>query len=134
MGFVKEFKDFAMRGNLIDMAVAVVMGAGFGKIITAFVDGMVMPVIGKLILNIDFSKYKLILQHEVKEGDIINVPEVAVHFGNFITQMLDFTIVAFAMFLVVKAINTLKKEAAVTGKPKPTLKAYSSSGVLFKAK
>ena len=110
MGLVKEFKQFAMRGNLVDMAVAVVIGGAFGKVVTSFIDGMVMPLVGKLILQIDLSKVKYILQHEVKDGDKITTPEVAVQIGGFMTQIIDFLIVAFALFLVVKAMNRMRKK------------------------
>ncbi|MBI3500482.1 MAG: large conductance mechanosensitive channel protein MscL [Bacteroidetes bacterium] len=109
MGLIKEFKQFAMRGNLVDMAVAVVIGASFNKVVSAFIDGMVMPLIGKLFLEIDLSKVKYILQHEVKDGDKIITPEVAIQVGGFMTQIIDFTIVAFALFLLVKAMNRIRK-------------------------
>ncbi len=110
MGFIKEFKDFAMRGNLVDMAVAVVIGAAFSKVITAFVDGIVMPVIGRVILNIDFAKYNIILQEEVKDGDKIIQPLVQVGIGNFLSVIIDFVLVAFFVFVLIKAINRLKKQ------------------------
>lgn len=112
MGLIKEFKQFAMRGNLVDMAVAVVIGAAFSKVVTSFIDGMVMPVIGKLLLEIDLSKVKYILQHEVRSGDKIIMPEVAVQVGSFMTQVIDFIIVAFALFLVVKGMNRMRKKEA----------------------
>ena len=121
MGLAKEFKEFAMRGNLVDMAVAVVIGGAFGKVVTSFIDGMVMPLMGQLILQIDFSKVKYILQHEVKEGDKILLPEVAIQIGGFITQVIDFMIVAFALFLVVKAMNRMRKKGdAEMPPPAPT--------------
>jgi large conductance mechanosensitive channel len=115
MGFVKEFKEFAMRGNLVDVAVAFVMGAAFGKIISSFVDGIVMPVIGMLTGGIDFSDQKIVLKTavpELKNADGTIVPavaEVAVKYGAFITNVIDFIFVALAVFMVIKAINTLKK-------------------------
>lgn len=112
MGLMKEFKQFAMRGNLVDMAVAVVIGAAFSKVVTSFIDGMVMPVVGKLLLEIDLSKVKYILQHEVRSGDKIIMPEVAVQVGSFMTQVIDFIIVAFALFLVVKGMNRMRKKEA----------------------
>lgn len=115
MGMMKEFKEFAMRGNLIDVAVAFVMGAAFGKIVSAFVDGMVMPLIGMLTGGIDFSDQKLILKHGIAEYKTIEgtvvpaVAEVAVRYGELITALIDFIVVAFAVFLVIKAINAMKK-------------------------
>ena len=115
MGFVKEFKDFAMRGNLVDVAVAFVMGAAFGKIVTSFVDGIVMPLVGMLTGGVDFSDKKLILQESVAEttdaaGAVVPaVTEVSIKYGAFITNMIDFIVVAFAVFLVIKGINSMKK-------------------------
>lgn len=116
MPFIKEFKDFAIRGNLIDTAVAFVMGASFGKIVSAFVDGMVMPLVGMLTGGIDFNDKKWVLKEaivEVKEaGNIVvkAVPEVSIKYGSFITNLIDFMIVAFAVFIVIKAINKIKKK------------------------
>jgi len=121
MGIMKEFKDFAMRGNLVDVAVAFVMGAAFGKIVSAFVDGMVMPVIGMLTGGVDFNEQKLLLKHavvEVKNADVTIVPamaEVSIKYGIFISTVLDFIVVAFAVFLVIKGINAMKK-----AEPPPT--------------
>lgn len=113
---LKEFKEFAMRGNLVDMAVAFVMGGAFGKIVTAFVDGMVMPLVGLLTAGKDFTK----LVWEIKAGakEIIDetgaitteaVEPVVIKYGEFITVAIDFIIVAFVMFLIIKAINKMKK-------------------------
>ena len=116
MPFIKEFKDFAIRGNLIDTAVAFVMGASFGKIVSAFVDGIVMPLVGMLTGGIDFNDKKWVLKEaivEVKEaGNIVvkAVPEVSIKYGSFITNLIDFMIVAFAVFIVIKAINKIKKK------------------------
>lgn len=118
MSVLKEFKDFAMRGNLVDTAVAFVMGAAFGKIVSSFVDGMVMPLVGMLTGGVDFSEKKMILQSavsEIKNGDAIvtaAIPEVSVKYGFFLTNVIDFIIVAFAVFMVVKAMNASKKKEA----------------------
>lgn len=116
---LKEFKEFALRGNLVDMAVAFVMAAAFGKIVTAFVDGMVMPLVGLLTSGKDFSKLELELKGGSKElideaGNVTveAVAPVVVKYGQFITVVIDFIIVAFVMFLVIKAINRLKKKQA----------------------
>ena len=119
MGLLSEFKQFAMRGNLVDMAIAVVIGGAFGKVVTSFIDGIVMPIVGKLFLEIDLSKVKYILQHEVKEGDLIVTPEVAVQAGAFMTQVIDFIIVAFALFMVVKAMNRMRRKEEETPSPVP---------------
>jgi large conductance mechanosensitive channel len=111
MGMIREFKEFAMKGNLVDMAVAFVMGAAFGKLVTSFIDGMIMPLIGKVISGIDFKDMKYVLSPELKDasGKIIS-PESAVRYGEFITVFIDFLLVAFVMFLVVKAMNKIKKK------------------------
>jgi large conductance mechanosensitive channel len=126
MGFIKEFKDFAMRGNLIDFAVGVVVGGAFGKVTSSFVDGMIMPIVGKLIGGQDFSDLKFKIQEGTKavmdaSGNIVNkeVPEVYIKYGEFITTLIDFTAVAFAMFLVVKAMNRIKQKEA-EAPPAPT--------------
>jgi large conductance mechanosensitive channel len=112
MGFIKEFKEFAMRGNVVDLAVGVIIGAAFGKIVTSLVNDVIMPPIGYITGGVDFSAKKIIL----KPGNpAAKVEEVAVHYGNFINSIIQFLIVAFCIFLVVKAINSLKKkEAEVT--------------------
>jgi large conductance mechanosensitive channel len=126
MGFIKEFKDFAMRGNLIDFAVGVVVGGAFGKVTSSFVDGIIMPVIGTLIGNQDSSEMKLKIQDGSKAimdaaGNVTTkeVPEVYLKYGEFITTIIDFTAVAFAMFLVVKAMNKMKAKEAAAPAPPP---------------
>jgi len=124
---LKEFKEFALRGNLIDTAVAFVMAVAFGKIVTAFVDGMVMPLVGLLTSGKDFST----MTYELKAGttDIIDlsgnvttqaVPAVAIKYGTFITVCIDFLIVAFVMFMVVKAVNKMKKAQPAPAPAGPT--------------
>lgn len=123
MGVFKEFKEFAMKGNLVDMAVAFVMGAAFGKIVSAFINGLVMPVIGVLTTGIDFKDMKIVLAEAQLDaaGKVIK-PEAALMYGDFITVFIDFVIVAFVMFLVVKAMNKAKKkqEQEPTAPPAPT--------------
>ncbi len=117
MGMIKEFKEFAIRGNLVDTAVAFVMGVSFGKIVTSFVDGIIMPLVGMLTGGVDFNDKKWVLQQAVSEvkdaaGTVVTpaVTEVSVKYGAFITNLIDFVIVAFAVFMVIKALNKLKKE------------------------
>lgn len=126
---LKEFKEFALRGNLVDMAIAFVMGGAFGKIVTAFVDGMVMPLVGLLTSGKDFSKLTFELKAGAKEvidatGAVTSeaVEPVVVKYGAFITVLIDFMIVAFVMFLIVKMINKMKKkqEEAPAAAPAPT--------------
>lgn len=119
MGMIKEFKAFAIQGNLVDMAVAFVMGAAFSKVASAFIDGMVMPFIG-LIQGKDMSDMKLILKDAVLDDKGAETSaEVAVQYGNFISVSIQFLMVALVMFFVIKAINRMKKapEAAAPAGP-----------------
>lgn len=114
--FLEEFKQFAMRGNVVDLAVGVVVGGAFGKITTSLVNDIIMPVISMLTGGIDFSNWKLVLKEAVADatGAIDPTTEVAINFGNTIAVVLDFMIIAFAIFCVIKALNRLqrKKETA----------------------
>jgi large conductance mechanosensitive channel len=106
MSFGEEFKKFALRGNVVDLAVGVVIGAAFGKIVTSLVDNIIMPPIGMLIGGIDFSQWKWVL----KPGDVATkTAEVAIQYGIFINVLIQFVIIALAIFLVVKAINKLTR-------------------------
>ncbi|MBS1610068.1 MAG: large-conductance mechanosensitive channel protein MscL [Bacteroidetes bacterium] len=117
MGMLKEFKEFAMKGNLVDIAVAFVMGGAFGKVVTSFTEGLVAPIIGLITGGVDFNQKKIVLQQavaEVKDGSgAITTPavaEIALKWGSFVTTIIDFIIVAFVMFLIIKAINSMKKK------------------------
>ena len=112
MGFIKEFKDFAMNGSLVDIAVAFVMGGAFGKVISSFTDGIVSPLIG-MIGGADLSKNMYELKPAIYDaaGKIVT-EAVAVKWGDFLTAIINFIIVAFVMFLVIKTINNMKKKAA----------------------
>ena len=113
MGMFKEFKEFAMKGNLVDMAVAFVMGAAFGKIVSAFINGLVMPVVGLLTAGVSFKDLKFVISPaELDAAGAIIKPENALLYGDFITVFIDFVIVAFVMFMVIKAMNKAKKKAA----------------------
>lgn len=101
--FFQEFKTFAMRGNVMDMAVGIIIGAAFGKIITSFVNDIIMPPLGVLIGGVDFSDLSIVLKKAVGE-----TPAVTINYGNFINVVIDFIIVAFAIFLVIRAINKLQ--------------------------
>lgn len=112
---IKEFKEFAIKGNLVDMAVAFVMGGAFGKVVSSFIDGMVMPAVGMLTGGVDFNDMKIVLKDAVAasaDGTIAAVDEVSIKYGAFITQIITFIVVAFVMFLVIKAVNKMKKEEA----------------------
>jgi large conductance mechanosensitive channel len=110
-GVFKEFKNFAIKGNLIDMAVAFIMGGAFGKVVTSFIDGLIMPIVGLLTAGADFKSLKYILLDEKKDGNgQILHSEIAVHYGMFITTIIDFLLVAFFMFLMVKAMNKAREK------------------------
>jgi large conductance mechanosensitive channel len=119
MSVAKEFKEFAMRGNVVDLAVGVIIGAAFGKIVTSLVNDIIMPPIGYLTGGIDFKNLKIL----IKEGDPTKkIADVTINYGNFINTVIEFLIVAFCIFMVVKAINSMKKpeEVAPAAEPAPT--------------
>ncbi|MGZ8190308.1 MAG: large-conductance mechanosensitive channel protein MscL [Methylococcaceae bacterium] len=117
MSIVKEFKEFAVKGNAIDMAVGIIVGAAFGKIISSLVADVVMPPIGMLIGGVDFTNLAVTLK-EASEG----VPAVTLKYGVFIQSLVDFMIIAFAIFMIVKLINSLKRkqEEVPPAAPEPT--------------
>ena len=106
MSVIKEFKEFISKGNVIDLAVGVIIGASFGKIITSLVDDLIMPPLGYLLGGVDFADKKIVL---VAADTANKVEEVAVRYGNFINTLIQFLIVAFCIFGVIKAINSLKR-------------------------
>jgi large conductance mechanosensitive channel len=118
MGMLQEFKDFAMKGNVIDMAVGVVIGGAFGKIVSSLVKDIIMPVVGKLTGGVDFSAMKYVIQEASGEGEAA-VTEVAVNYGTFINTAIDFLIIAAAIFMAVKVINSMKKQEEEAPKPTP---------------
>ena len=126
MGFVKEFKEFALKGNLVDMAIAFVMGGAFGKVVTAFVEKMFAPITGLLLGGLDLNSKKSVLKAGVAEvkdaaGTVTTpaVPELAIHWGAFITACIDFLVVAFVMFMIIKAMNKMKKKQEEAPAPPP---------------
>jgi large conductance mechanosensitive channel len=114
MKIIQEFKEFAVKGNVIDMAVGVIIGAQFGKIVSSLVGDVIMPPIGVLVGGIDFSDLALTIKESVGE-----MPAVVIAYGKFIQTVVDFTIIAAAIFLVVKAINSLKRKEEEAPKPPP---------------
>lgn len=105
MGMIKEFKEFAAKGNVIDMAVGIIIGAAFGKIVSSFVADVIMPPVGVLVGGIDFSNLALTVK-----GAAGDIPAVVIGYGKFIQTVVDFTIIAFAIFIAVKGINSLKRK------------------------
>jgi large conductance mechanosensitive channel len=117
---LKEFRDFALRGNVVDLAVGIIIGTAFGAIVKSLVDDVLMPIIGVMV-KVDFSELKYVLQtaHTTAGGE--ELPEVAIRYGSFLNFIITFMIVAFAMFMVVKAMNNLlKKKAEAPSPPEPT--------------
>ncbi|WP_222982366.1 large-conductance mechanosensitive channel protein MscL [Flagellimonas meishanensis] len=119
MGFLKEFKDFAMKGNLVDIAVGFVMGAAFNKVVSSFTGGIVSPLIG-LLFNADFNDLKYVISEGTVNDAGEKVGEIAVMYGEFLTNVIDFLIVAFVMFVVVKAVNKMKKPEEPAAPAGPT--------------
>jgi large conductance mechanosensitive channel len=117
MSFVKEFKAFAMKGNVVDMAVGIIIGAAFGKIVASFVKDIVMPPLGLLIGGVNFTDLALVLKEAQGE-----VAAVTINYGIFLQTLVDFLIIAFAIFVAIKVMNTLKKkeEDAPAEPPKPS--------------
>lgn len=117
MGLMKEFKAFAMRGNVMDMAVGIIIGAAFGKIVSSFVADVVMPPLGLLIGGVNFTELSVVLREAAGE-----TAAVTLNYGVFIQTLLDFVIVAFAIFMMVKGMNSLKRkqEAAPAAPPAPS--------------
>ncbi len=117
MGFIQEFKTFAMRGNVVDMAVGIIIGGAFGKIVSSFVADVIMPPIGVLVGNVDFTNLAITIKQA--SGD---VAAVTLNYGKFIQSVVDFLIIAFAIFMMIKAMNTFKKkqEEAPAAPPAPS--------------
>lgn len=110
---LQEFKKFAMRGNVVDMAVGIIIGGAFGKIVSSVVGDLIMPAVGLLVGGVNFTDLKIVMKDAVLEGDKVITPAVSLNYGNFIQVVFDFLIIAFAVFLLIKGINALnrKKEA-----------------------
>ena len=121
MSFIQEFKEFAMKGNVIDMAVGVVIGGAFGKIVTSLVSDIMMPVLGLLTGGMNFTDLKIVLKEAVGQ-----TPAVTINYGSFIQVTVDFIIIAFFIFCAIKAINKLKKPAPA---PEPAAPAEPSEEI-----
>lgn len=116
MSISKEFKDFIAQGNVVDLAVGVVIGGAFGKIVDSFVKDLVMPVVGVLTGGLDMSSMKIVLK---AADEVAKKPEVAIAYGNFINTIISFVIIAFAIFIMIKAVNKMRKPAVVADAPPP---------------
>ncbi len=121
MGMLKEFKEFAMKGNLVDMAIAFVMGGAFGKVVSAFVEKMFAPIIGILMGGINLADKKFVVKEAVLDAAGKETsPAVAIEWGLFVTALIDFIIVAFVMFMIIKAMNKMKKPEPPAAPAGPT--------------
>jgi len=109
MGLIQEFKEFSIKGNVIDLAVGVIIGGAFGKIVTSIVNDLIMPPIGLLVNGLDFKNIKVVLKEAIKEGDKVIKPELTLNIGNFIQTSVDFIIVSFCIFALIKVINKMKR-------------------------
>lgn len=126
MSMLREFRDFALRGNVVDLAVGVIIGAAFGTIVSSLVDDIIMPPVGLLLAGIDFSTLKFVIQHAVPAvgtegapGYVAATPEVAINYGKFINAAIKFIIVAWVLFMVIKGMNALKRQEAAAPAPPP---------------
>lgn len=117
MSIASEFKEFAMRGNVVDLAVGVVIGAAFGNIVTAFVDKVIMPPIGLLIGGVDFSDWVITLRAAAIDAAGEEIPAVVIGIGEFLNAVIQFLIIAFAIFMVIKGINRLNRKKAEEDEP-----------------
>lgn len=121
MSMMQEFKAFAMRGNVVDMAVGIIIGGAFGKIVSSFVSDVIMPPIGVLLGGVDFSSLGITIKDAVGTA-----PAVVMKYGSFMNTIIDFVIIAFVIFMVIKAMNSMKKEAPAAA---PTTKACPECGM-----
>ena len=127
MSMIKEFKEFAMRGNVVDMAVGIIIGAAFGKIVTSMVNDIIMPPVGMLLGNVDFSSLAITLSEKTADAEAVTIG-----YGAFINSVLDFVIVAFCIFMVIKVMNRLKRneaDEAVEPTSKDCPKCFSSISI-----
>ena len=125
MGLFKEFKDFAVKGNVMDMAIGVVIGGAFGKIVTSLVSDIIMPLISACTGGLTFTNWKWVIREAVMNGEEVVKPELALTWGNFIQVIFDFIIIAFCIFLVVKGMNKMKKKE----EPAPAAPAEPSEDI-----
>ncbi len=114
---LQEFKQFAMRGNVIDMAVGIIIGGAFGKIVSSIVADIIMPAVGLLAGGVNFTDLKIVLKQAVMEGDTVISPAVSINYGNFLQVTFDFIIIAFSVFMLIKGVNALNKKKEKPAEP-----------------
>lgn len=112
MKIIQEFKEFAVKGNVIDLAVGVIIGGAFGKIVTSFVNDILMPPIGLILGGVDFKNLQWVLKGAIYDGDKLLKPAINFSYGNFLQSVVDFLIIAFSIFMFIKVLNRMKKEKA----------------------
>ena len=122
---MKEFKEFAVKGNVVDMAIGVVIGGAFGKIVSSLVSDIIMPLISAVTGGLNFTNWKWVIRQAVMDGETIVKPELSVTWGNFLQVIFDFIIIAFCIFLVVKGMNKMKKKE----EPAPAAPAEPSEDI-----
>jgi len=120
MKMMKEFKEFAMRGNVIDLAIGIIVGAAFGKIVASLVSDVIMPPIGVLVGGISFTEIKILLKAATLSGDQVVKEAVYLNIGNFMQTLFDFMIIAFSIFMMIKGINKFKRKEAAPAETSPT--------------
>lgn len=131
MGMLKEFKEFAVKGNVIDLAVGVIIGVAFGKIVSSFVNDVIMPPIGLLLGGMDFKELKIPLKDEIlNDAGEVATEAVTLNYGMFIQNVIDFTIIAFVIFLAIKGINSLKRKEEEAPAPVPPAEPSKSEILL----
>jgi large conductance mechanosensitive channel len=132
MSIVKEFKAFAMRGNVVDMAVGIIIGGAFGKIVSSIVADVIMPPIGLLLGGVKFTDLKIIMKDPIIDAaGVVTTQAVSINYGNFIQTTVDFLIIAFAIFMMIKAMNSMKKKEEVVVVEAPAPPPPSNEEVLL---
>ena len=132
MSLVKEFKNFAMRGNVVDMAVGIIIGGAFGKIVSSIVADVIMPPIGLLLGGVKFTDLKIIMKDPIIDAaGVVTTQAVSINYGNFIQTTVDFLIIAFAIFMMIKAMNSMKKKEEVAPVEAPPPPPPSNEEVLL---
>lgn len=141
MGMIKEFRDFAVKGNVVDMAVGIIIGGAFGTIVKSLVDDVLMPPLGLMLGGIDFSNFFVVLKEGLPPGPYLALADakkagaVTINYGLFTNAVVSFTIVAFAVFLLIKSINTLRRRESSPAKAPATKECpYCASAISLKAK
>lgn len=116
---IKEFQEFALKGNVVDMAVGIVIGGAFGKIVSSFVADVLMPPLGMMLGGVNFTELKYVLKDAVVGADGVEIPAVTLNYGSFIQTIFDFIIIAFAIFMAIKGMNSLRKKEEPAPEPAP---------------